>query len=265
MSQTGRRRFVRYLGSVFTNTTPVVVTKTESVLPAVWAFAEAGEFESQIRSANQKVSIDNGYVTKVPFDLAHWQNVAAEKYPHGLPEPESDDRTQWLFHGYPGGAVEAASSRLTPDTRQDAASTLQVAIARLLGYRWPAELDAQMRLSDRTRELVQRCDELQPLADRDGIVCIPAVRGEAPAPDRLLNLLAKAYGPAWSTDTRNRLLKEAGYAGKTLETRPLEAARPAAHRLGTRPERWRAPEYPSVYRSWYFALQIQSQMGHRSR
>lgn len=44
------------------------------------------------------------------------------------------------------------------------------------------------------------------------------MRGEAAAADRLLNLLAEAYGPAWSTDTLNRLLKEAGYAGKTLET-----------------------------------------------
>ena len=66
--------------------------------------------------------------------------------------------------------------------------------------------------------MVRRCDELRPLADHDGLVCIPAVRSEASATDRLLNLLAKAYGSAWSTDTLNRLLKEAGYAGKILET-----------------------------------------------
>jgi len=152
---------------------------------------------------------------KVPFDLAHWQKVAAERYPNGLPEPESDDPTQWLFHGRP----------------DESTSPLQVAVARLLGYRWPAELEdplpnplpegegtGGMRLSARARDLVKRCDELLPLADRDGLVCIPAVRGEATAADRLLNLLAQAYGPAWSTDTLNRLLKDAGYAGKTLET-----------------------------------------------
>ena len=50
-----------------------------------------------------------------------------EKYPDGLPEPESDDPTQWLFHGRP-----------EPST-----SPFQVAVARLLGYRWPAELEGK--------------------------------------------------------------------------------------------------------------------------
>ncbi len=197
MSQTGRLRFVRYMGCAFTNTAPVVVAKSESLLSAVWAFAEAGEFENQIREANQKLSIDNGYVTKIPFDLERWQQVAAEKYPDGLPEPESDDPTQWLFHGRP----------------ESSTAPLQVAVARLLGYRWPAELSvvgcqlsaeespttgnrqlstAPMRLSRRARELVQRCDELLPLADRDGLVPISSVRGEPPAAERLHELLSVA-------------------------------------------------------------------------
>ena len=67
---------------------------------------------------------------------------------------------------------------------------LHVAVARLLGYRWPAELDEEMRLSDRARALVKRCDELLPFADVDGIVCIPAVAREQSASDRLLALLA---------------------------------------------------------------------------
>ena len=69
---------------------------------------------------------------------------------------------------------------------------LQVAVARLLGYRWPAELDDKMRLSKRARALVNRCDELAKFADDDGLVCIPSVRGEEPAADRLLALLATA-------------------------------------------------------------------------
>jgi hypothetical protein len=59
---------------------------------------------------------------------------------------------------------------------------------------------------------------LLPFADEDGIVCIPPVRGEASAADRLLNLLAAAYGEAWSTDVLAELLKSADHAGKTLET-----------------------------------------------
>ncbi|ERS84086.1 hypothetical protein Q672_19455 [Marinobacter sp. EVN1] len=97
-------------------------------------------------------------------------------------------------------------------------TVLQVAVARLLGYRWPAELDTEMELADEQREWVMRCEQLLPFADEDGIVCIPPVRGEASAADRLLNLLAAAYGDAWSTDVLAELLKSAGHAGKTLET-----------------------------------------------
>ena len=56
------------------------------------------------------------------------------------------------------------------------------------------------------------------MADDDGIVCIPPVRGEMKAEDRLGNLLAAAYGGEWSSDKKAELLAQAGHAGKTLET-----------------------------------------------
>jgi hypothetical protein len=99
------------------------------------------------------------------FDLAHWQQVAAERYPNGLPKPYSDDPTQWMFHGHP----------------QPATDPLQVAIARLLGYRWPAETDADMELSDEARPGLRSPTKLAAHADDDGIVCLPPVRGEKPA------------------------------------------------------------------------------------
>jgi hypothetical protein len=42
--------------------------------------------------------------------------------------------------------------------------------------------------------------------------------GKASASDRLLNLLAAAYGPDWSNDVLAQLLASADHAGKTLET-----------------------------------------------
>jgi hypothetical protein len=59
----------------------------------------------------------------------------------------------------------------------------------LLGYRWPAEIEVGMRLSERAQALVNRCIELERLADDDGIVCVPSVRGEEPAAERLQALL----------------------------------------------------------------------------
>ena len=75
-----------------------------------------------------------------------------------------------------------------------------------------------MELADEQREWVNRCETLASFADDDGIVCIPPVRGEASASDRLLNLLAAAFGDAWSNDILAALLKSAGHEGKTLDT-----------------------------------------------
>lgn len=165
-----------YTGCIYDGNIDVIVPKRQADLAAVWCFFSSGAFEKEIRKLEQKLDINTGTILKVPFDLKHWQTVAAKEYPNGLPEPESDDPTQWLFCGRP----------------EHSTAPLQVAVARLLGYRWPAELDSEMRLSQRTREHVARCSELDDFVDDDGIVCIPSVRGEDPASDRLLRLLHAA-------------------------------------------------------------------------
>ncbi|MBI4904788.1 MAG: SAM-dependent DNA methyltransferase [Acidobacteria bacterium] len=190
-----------YSGDLFHSLVPVVVAHDEVNRAAVSAYCLSDEFVETARTVNQSLSIDNGYLGKLPFDLTRWQTVAAESYPTGLPEPDSDDPTQWLFHGHPRRATVP----------------LQVAVVRLLGYRWPAELDETMRLSARAGEMVKCCDDLVSLADKDGIVCIPPVRGESSAADRILNLLAKSYGSGWTSETLNGLLKDVGFVGKTLE------------------------------------------------
>jgi len=170
--------------------------------PAIFAFFESGEFERQVRVIDQKNLVTPGNFLKVPFGIDYWTKVAEEKFPNGLPKYQSSDPTQWIFHGHPANSNDA----------------LHVAVARLLGYRWPAELDTEMELADEQRDLVNRCESLLPFADEDGIVCIPPVRGESSASDRLLNLLAAAYGEAWSNDMLAQLLKNVGHAGKTLES-----------------------------------------------
>lgn len=162
-----------YDGEVFDNNTGVLAPHHEQHLSALVCWCQAGAFREDIRKLDQKLYITPATLGKVPFDLAKWQKVAETKYPDGLPEPESDDPTQWLFHGLP----------------EESNAPLLVAVARLLGYRWPAELDAKMHLSARARGLVQRCDALTNYVDDDGIVCIPSVRGEETAAERLQALL----------------------------------------------------------------------------
>ena len=174
-----------YSGELYDNNVAVLVPKDPAHLLPIWTFCSSSDFNTQVRKINQALAVDTQYFLACPFDLAHWQKIALEKYPQGLPDPESDDPTQWLFHGRPEQALTPSPS---PKGRGEA--VLQVAVARLLGYRWPAELDEKMLLSKRARDMVKRCDELLPFADDGGIMCIPSVRGEEPAGDRLLAILA---------------------------------------------------------------------------
>ncbi len=209
-----------YSGEIFDDNIHAIIPHKEEYLLPIRTFIEFGDFSDQVRRFNQKLAITSSAVIKVPFDLDHWTKVAKEKYPNGLPNPYSDDPTQWIFHGHPCGSViwdEEKKWTVHGPLRTDN-TVLQVAVARLLGYSWPAELDPNMELADEQREWVNRCEALLPYADEDGIVCIPPVRGEVSASDRLLNLLAAAYGDQWSNNILAKLLKSADHAGKTLDT-----------------------------------------------
>lgn len=209
-----------YSGGAWDTSSCALLPRESDILVPLWCFVESGELNRELRLFNQKLSVEVNHFGQVPFDLDYWSEVAKQKYPNGLPKPYISDPTQWVFHGHPCGSVvwdeeqkwTAEGPLRTDDT------VLQVAVARLLGYRWPAELDTDMELANEQREWVKRCEALLPFADEDGIVCIPPVRGEASAADRLLNLLAAGYGDAWSTDILAELLKSADHAGKTLET-----------------------------------------------
>lgn len=202
VSQMNKLPVTLYTSHAFDNNTAVIIPYNPSHLPAIWCFCSSLEYYEAVRRIDQKLNVTSATLAKVPFDLDYWVIAAAKKYPNGLPKPYSEDPTQWIFHGNPAKSDEP----------------LQVAAARLLGYRWPAELDTEMELSDEARTWVKKCDELIPYADEDGIVCIPPVRGEASAADQLLNLLAAAYGESWSNDKLSELLKQADHAGKPLET-----------------------------------------------
>jgi hypothetical protein len=160
----------------------------------------------------------NSSFEKVPFDLDYWAEVAEEQYPKGLPQPYTDDPTQWIFHGHPCGSViwDEEVKWTTHGALRVDDSVLQIAVARLLDYRWPAELDTDLELAAEQRAWLQRCQQLDAYADDDGIVCLPAVRGEKAADQRLEALLQAAYGDAWTTPLKNRLLETVGSKSLSL-------------------------------------------------
>ena len=210
-----------YCGNFYDDNTCTIIPHSDVISPAFAAYCFSRKFNNDLRQINQKMSITRGLIAQFPFDLAHWTQVAQIKYPHGLPKPYTDDPTQWIFHGHPCGSVvwneETKRLESASQWRVDA-HVLQVAVARLLGYRWPAELDPAMELAEEQRAWVQRCDALLSQADEDGIVCIPVVREKPPAEERLVKLLAAAYGEEWSNAQLTDLLAAAGHAGKGLNS-----------------------------------------------
>jgi hypothetical protein len=177
-----------YTGTLFDNNTAVILPKDERYLPAIWAFCMSHEFPDAVRRVDQKMNVTNATLVKVPFDFEKWHAIAGDLYPNGLPNLYSCELTQWLFKGH-------VSESNDP---------LQVVAALMLGYRWP--------------EQPKQDDAIDALSDKNGIVCIPAVRGEQPAAERLLDILHTAYGSQWSDAILHKLLSDAGCrSGTSLE------------------------------------------------
>lgn len=185
IAQMGKLPATLYLGQKFDTNAAVLVPTDPLTLPALWSFCSSPEFYGLVRVIDQAIKVTNTSFGKVPFDLAQWQKVAAKKYPDGLPKPYSSEATQWLFNGHPSGADQP----------------LHVAVARLLGYQWPRQTGSSFPDCPALGP-----DELEALADEDGIVCLAPVRGEASAVERLRKLLSAALGEEWSAAKERELL-----------------------------------------------------------
>jgi len=167
-----------YTGERFDGSAVVLTPRDQMDRAALWQFVASGEFEASVRRLDSKLRVANATMAAIPFDLGYWRDVAEKA--GGLPKPYSNDPTQWLFKGRP----------------EDSTEPIQVAVGRLLGYRWPEQIES---------------DDLDDYADGDGIVCLPSVAGEARAADRLQQLLASAYyGTSWSPAKVKELLEATG-------------------------------------------------------
>lgn len=185
-------RAYRYWGEKFDGSVNVIVPKEPDLLPAIWSFCSEADYERRVRKLDQKMYVTNGTLVKVPFDRAHWQEIAARQYPAGLPSPHSASETQWLFDGSPKCSDHP----------------LQVGVARLLGYRWPRQTGSRF----------PACPDLEPdglemHAAPDGIICLASISGQEPGHARLRALLAHAFGREWSAQCLTELVGDA----ETLE------------------------------------------------
>ncbi|MGI8729724.1 MAG: DNA methyltransferase [Solirubrobacteraceae bacterium] len=185
VSMTGTLPATLYTGEPWDSNCAAVIPRRTEDLPAVWAFMSSDQYQDLVRSIDQSLKVMNHTLVKVPFDLDHWRAIAEADGP--LPEPHSNDPTQWLFKGHSDGSTEP----------------LQVAVARLLGYRWPEQPED---------------DVLDSFADADSIACLPSVLGEAPAADRLHELLAHGFRATWSTARATELLTASGAKKPDLDS-----------------------------------------------
>jgi hypothetical protein len=176
-----------YTGEMFDSNVAVIVPKEEKMLSSLWSFCSSPRFTEEIRRIDMKKNVTNGTMVKVPFDTAHWEKIAEGEFPNGLPQPHSNDPTQWLFTGFVTGSTDP----------------LQVAAARVMGFAWPDQCGNH--------------NGIEAFADANGILCLHGLRGELAAAERLLELLRMAYGSNWSEPVLETLLTDAGCkAGATL-------------------------------------------------
>lgn len=193
ISAMGQLLCSRYEGALYDDNVVVIVPRDQKHLPAVWAFCSSTEYTPLVRTFDKTLKVRAGLV-RVPFDVTRWTTKAAELYSGDFPAPYTDDPTQWLFHGHPAFAARGTE--------------LHVALARLAGYRWPAEIDASLDLSRLGRErvsLAASCAE----PDSDGLLPLHANGSDRPLADRLRALLGAAFGASLTPAREAELVRAA--------------------------------------------------------
>lgn len=178
----------RYFGGLFDTNAAAIVPKDERHLEKVIRCCLDERYPMAVRDRAPGLSITNKSLIAVPVlagsaPTAEWINP-----------PTSGDPTQWLFHGHPAAA--------------DAGTQLHVALSRLAGFRWPAELDPQIPISDEARAWISKTQAL-PSPDADGLLTLPAAGGDRSLADRLRDFLAACFAGVWSEALERQLVAEA--------------------------------------------------------
>ena len=200
ISKVNRKAYTIYDGNLFDDNLAVISAKDGNKNESIYLFIASGEFEKQISQLDSKLGITAGTFGHVGFDKNKWDELSFSL--NYLPQPYSDDPTQWLHHGHPIKSEQP----------------LQVAMSRLLGYHWPAEYDPDMDLSDVAREFINEIKKFDNFSDNDGILCIPSVNKEETAANRLRDYLKEIFAYEWSTNIIQQLLEKENAKSSSLES-----------------------------------------------
>lgn len=185
-----------FLGGCFSKGAVLVTPNDDADLAAIFLFLRSAEYEGLVRNLDPRVSAATSVLTDVPFDREKWLRTAAEQYPGGLRNPRNQDITQSAFDGRIDFCLQP----------------LQATVATLCGCNWQ-----ELSLSTALVRPDASVDRLGGHYSSDGIVCLSALKGEAPAEQRLHAILAEVFGVDWSAAKLMGLLAEAGHAGRSLD------------------------------------------------
>ena len=183
-------------GGCFSKGAVLVSPHDPNMLSAIYSFLSSKEYELLVRSIDPRVSAATSVLTDIPFDVTRWTAEAATNYPNGLPSIPENNPSQMSFNGHPKNAMHP----------------LQVAVARLVGYQWPRQRGMALPGCAKLDT-----DTLDKFSDHDGIVTLSPVKGDQAASDRVIALLAEAFGAAWSAAKLDGLLSEVGFGGRSLD------------------------------------------------
>jgi hypothetical protein len=194
-----------YTGEIYDMNCCAVVPKDPSGLQQLWNFCKSGRFSELVREIDKSLKLTPKTLLKIHWDPGEWSfNSSDDDDP--IAEIYSPDPTQWIFHGHPGACEEDL--------------ILQVALARIAGYQWPAERDSKILLGVTGRLLAKRCSEIDSHADPDGIICLHPLRGKTGAAELIRALLAEALEGGFNFAQEKRLVASAckKWNSKTCES-----------------------------------------------
>jgi len=160
-----------YSGEKFDQMAAVLLPKSAGQLPAITRYVASPRYLEEIRRIDSAIKITPANLVKVPFDET--EEISEPSWPAHSRSPK-----QWSFRGDPRASTHP----------------LQVAVAVLLGYRWPSSSE----------------DSFYKFLDSDGIVSLPALRREPAAAVRVQEVLRESFGAEWSSEKLRSLLAEVG-------------------------------------------------------